>query len=155
MRHYKIDVSGGDEDDGNGGDDDPGGGGPHGGGGSAKDRLKEVKDRFGIDDTVGDVDAGVEGDVKGIEPTAKPAEKPPDCKTKGQKGRSQCPLVSNRVTTDGAGGTRKLLCFKQQMRKGDPGGKMWLVVQRSTVKRPKYLNAYTLIQRKAKITTEQ
>ena len=55
----------------------PGGDGPHGGGGGAKDRLKEVKERFGIDDTVGDVDAAVEGDVNSTEPTVKPDKKPP------------------------------------------------------------------------------
>ena len=51
------DVSGGDDDDGDGGDED---------------RSQEVKERFGIDDTVGDVDTAVEGDVKSTEPTVKP-----------------------------------------------------------------------------------
>ena len=63
------DVSGGDNDDGNGDNDDgPGGDDLHGG--SAKDRSKEIKERFGIDDAVGDVDSAVKGDVKDAKPTS-------------------------------------------------------------------------------------
>ena len=65
-REALQDVTGGDDDDGGGGDDDPGGDDPHGGGGRTKDRSREVKEKFGVDDTVRDVDATVEDAPKGL-----------------------------------------------------------------------------------------
>ena len=54
--------------------------------GSTKDRSKEVKERFGVNDTVGDVDAAVEGDVKSAGPTTKPDNKTPERKSAAHKG---------------------------------------------------------------------
>ena len=72
---------------GNGGDDDDFGGvDSHGGGGSAKDRSKEIKERFGTDDEVGDVDSAVKGDVKDAKPTVKPDKNIPNRKGAARKG---------------------------------------------------------------------
>ena len=102
-REALQDVSGGD-DDANGGDDDPGGDDSHGGRGSAKDRLKEIKKRFGIDAAVGDVGSAVEAGVKDAKPTVKPNKITLIVKerwARGQRVKNQCPPASNLATVGG------------------------------------------------------
>ena len=150
-REALQDVSGGDDDDANGSDDDPGGNDPHSGGGSTKDRSKEIKDRFGIDDTFGDVDAAVEGDVKSTEPTAKPDKKSPEQKKvvhKGAQGEIPMPAGLEPGYHRWSRRDEKAIVFQTTNAKGGPKWKD--VVGNTTVNSDTYFLASALILKREK-----
>ena len=130
-REALQDISGGDDNHGDGGNDDPGG---NQGGGSVQDRSKEVKERFGTDDTVGDVDAAVEEDVKSTKPTATPDKKTPERKKtlhKGAKGDSPMPAGLEPGYRSWSRRDEKAIVFQTANAKGGP--KWEDVVGRTTV----------------------
>ena len=87
-----------------------------------QDRSKEVKERFGIDDTV-----AAEGDVKGAKPTAKPDKKTPERnKMLHKESRGKIPLPAGLEPAYHRWSRRdeKGIVFRLQTQNGDPNGRM-------------------------------